>query len=194
MKAALVCTCVFLAAAAAQADPYQIAIQQAKRASDQNAAEQNRLQQAEGGSGAAANPGATPASPEMQATIKNISSLQKDIVALNAAADASAADDSKIALLNDLSTAAQGTKPAATSVRGLVKDLMAALTAKKVPAARQPQLAREIHAMFNASHLTVTQQQAILDDIQKVLTDSGVSLDAATDVVTDLKLVAGETK
>ncbi len=55
-------------------------------------------------------------------------------------------------------------------------------------------LAREIHAVFNSSHLTSTQQQSVYDNVQKTLTDAGVPLDNAVDVVTDLKTVGGETK
>jgi hypothetical protein len=197
MKMTIAILCLLPVAGMVWADPYNIAIQQAKRVNDANNAEQNRLSQAEGGSSAGtgnAQPGQPAANPMLQATLQNISSLQTDIKAINASADASAASDQKIALLNDLSTAAQGAKASAASVKILVKDLMTALVGSKVTAAQQTKLARYLHATFNSSHLSTTQLQAMYDDVQKILTGAGVSVDAATDVVTDLKTVAGETK
>ena len=188
---------LFLSAVSvALADPYTIAIQQAQRVSNQNAAEQQRIQQAAGSASTAAPgmPNPPPANPALQATLQNISSLQADIIALNADADGQVVVDQKIALLNDLSTAAQGSKPSPDSVKALVKDLMTALTGKKIPAAQQTRLAQQLHATFNSSHLTDAQRAAIFAAVQKTLTDAGVSLDAATDVVTDLKKVADETK
>jgi hypothetical protein len=187
---------IFIAGVAA-ADPYSMAIQQAQRVSNQNAAEQQRLQNQEGGANssqpAAPAQNAPKADPVLAATMQNISGLQADIAGLNAVTDKPATDQ-KISLLNDLSSASQTTKASAASVKALTKDLMAALAGQKIAAAQQTKLAREIHAIFNSSHLTDTQQQTILDDVQKMLTDAGVSLDAATDVVTDLKKVAVETK
>ena len=188
-------TSALLVADVTRADPYNIAIQQAKRASDQNTAEQNRLQQAEGGSSSAnSGPGQPPPNPALQATLKNISSLQTDVGALGAATDAESAADQKTVLLNDLSTAAQGTKPSSSAVRTLAKDLITALAGKKVPAEQQTKLARSLHALFNSAHLNDTQRQTIFDNVQKILNNAGVSVDAATDVVTDLKQVADETK
>ena len=96
--------------------------------------------------------------------------------------------------MNDFSAAAQSTNASANSVKELARDLMTAMAGNKKLQPRQQQLAREIHAIFNSSHLTATQQQMVFDGVQKTLTDAGVSLDAATDVVTDLKNVAAETK
>jgi hypothetical protein len=185
---------IFIAIVAA-ADPYSMAIQQAQRVSNQNAAEQQRLQNQEGGATQPAAPGqnSPKADPVLAATMQNISGLQADIAGLNAVTDKPATDQ-KISLLNDLSSASQTTKASSDSVKTLTKDLMTALAGQKIAAAQQTKLAREIHAIFNSSHLTDTQQQTILDDVQKTLTDAGVSLDAATDVVTDLKKVAVETK
>jgi hypothetical protein len=184
-------------ASVASADPYSMAIQQAQRVSNQNTAEQQRLQNQEGGANstqpAAPGQSSPKADPVLAATMQNISGLQADIAGLNAVTDKPTTDQ-KISLLNDLSVASQTTKASSDSVKALTKDLMTALAGQKIAAVQQTKLAREIHAIFNSSHLTDTQQQTIFDDVQKTLTDAGVSLDAATDVVTDLKKVAVETK
>jgi hypothetical protein len=193
MKTSVALICSLFAASLAAADPYSIAIQQAKRASDANAAEQQRIQQQSGGATQPSAPAQAPADPLLAATIQNVSGLQADIASLNAVTGKPTTDQ-KIALLNDLSSASQTTKASSDSVKALTKDLMTALAGKKIPASQQTKFARQIHALFNSSHLTAAQQQTILDDVQKTLTDAGVSLDATTDVITDLKKVALETK
>ena len=102
----------------------------------------------------------------------------------------------KIALLNDLTQAAQGTsKATSNSVKKLADDLTTALAGqKKLATAAQQKLAQEIHALFNSARLTPAQQKSLPSDIQKLLTDGGVSLDSAVDVVTDLKEIVAETK
>jgi hypothetical protein len=173
-----------------------MAEQQAARASKQNDAEQQRIQNAAGTPSAPAAAGAStsaaPMSPALQAALKNIASLQTDFGGLTAApTDAT----QKIALLNDLTQAAQGTKAGADSVKRVANDLSTALAgAKKLTVPQQTKLAREIHALFNSAHLTAAQQTALLNDVQKTLVDGGGSLDDAVDLVTDLKTVVAETK
>jgi hypothetical protein len=174
------------------ADPYSMAIQQAKRASDQNNAEQQRIANQDGGNSSA--PGqAVTADPNMAATLQNITNLESDFSAVITANGDPA--DQKIALLNDFSAAAQGTKASSASVRTLAKDMMTAISGnKKLEQPQQLKIAREVHAMFNSSHLAPDRQQAVLNDLQKTLTDAGVSPDAVTNVVTDLKTIASETQ
>ncbi len=195
MKTPVAFFSVLFVASIAAADPYSIAIQQAKRASDQNAAEQQQIQRQAGGTTSTqpSAPNTPPADPMLAATLQNVSGLQADIAGLNATTDRPTTDQ-KISLLNDLSSASQSTKASSDSVKTLTKDLMTALAGKKIATAQQTKFARQIHALFNSSHLTAAQQQTILDDVQKTLTGAGVSLDAATDVITDLKKVALETK
>lgn len=189
--------CLLFAAGGALADPYGIAIQQAKRDSAQNDAEQRRLANQEGDNGSSqpgTMPNATAANPVLAATLLNITNLQTDIVAFIGSAGDHPDPSQRIALMNDLAAAAQGTKASSDSIKELAKDLFTAMAGNQKLVAHKLALAREIHAVFNSSHLTPTQQQSIFDNVQKTLTDSGVPLDAAVDVVTDLKTIAGETK
>lgn len=195
MKTSVALVSVLFIAVSALADPYAIAIQQAKRANDQNNAEQRQLANQEGANGSTqpAN-GQAPAKtdPVLAATLQNITNLQADFSAvINSTGDKA---DQRIALMNDFSAAAQSTKASAESVKELAKDLLTAMAGNKKLAPQQKQLARQIHAIFNSSHLTAAQQQMVFDGVQKTLTDAGVSLDAAVDVVTDLKTIAGETQ
>lgn len=193
--------CVLLAAASLMAQNYYRAEQQARRDSAQNDAEQQRIANAANGAPAAPAPGApapgspAPMDPVLQATLKNIAGLQGDFAAFTTASDKPDASQ-KVSLLNNLTEAAQGTKKASTdSVKKLADDLSTALAGqKKLLKPQQTRLAQQIHALFNSSHLSATQQQTLLTSVQKILTDGGASLDAAVDVVTDLKAVVAETK
>jgi hypothetical protein len=201
MKTIIACAGVLLTAGSLLAQNYYMATQQARRDSAQNDAEQQRIaKEAGGSSGPSAAGGAAPAAPApmdpaLQATLKNVSSLQADFAgAINSTGD-SPDPSQKIALLNDLSQAAQTTKASSASVKKVADDLLTALSGKKkLTAAQQTKLAREVHALFNSSHLTATQQQGLLTDVQNTLTDAGASLDAAVNTVTDLKEVVAETK
>jgi hypothetical protein len=182
--------------AGASAQYYQ-AEQQAKRASQQNDAEQQRIANASGNGGTAQSsqsaPGTPSADPKLQATLNNIASLQADLGAFVSTdkPDPSQKND----LLSNMSQAAQGTKATTESAKELAKDLQTALTGKKsLTAAQQKQLAAFIHASFNGSHLTDAQSDKITGTVQKILTDAGVTTDAAVDIVTDLKKVIAETK
>jgi len=195
MKTILAVYCLLFVLRVAMADPYGIAIQQARRDSAQNDAEQQRIQNADGGTAQAATrqqPAAT--SPALAATLQNITNLQVDLTAFIGTASDHPDSSQKVALMNDLSAAAQGTKASTESVKELAKDLFTATSGNKKLMAKKLQLAREIHAVFNGSHLTPTQQQSIYDNVQKTLVDADVPLDAAVDVVTDLKAIVAETK
>lgn len=160
-------------------------IQQARRVAGQNDAEQQRIQNAE-------NSGA-PADPALQATLKNINSLQTDFASLTQTDKAT--DTQKATFLNNLSEAAQGTKAKDESVKKLADDLASALTGQKgLLAPQQTRLAREVHAMFNGSHLTDAIQSKLLTDVQKILTASGCGDDTVQTIITDLKTIASETK
>ncbi len=193
MKTCVALFGVLLVAGSALADPYAIAIQQAKRASDQNNAEQQQIA-GQTGANSSPQPGApaAKADPVLAATLQNITNLQSDFASIIDATGDKA--DQRIELMNDFSKAAQGTQAFTESTKVLAKDLITALDGNKKLEPQQKKLAREIHAIFNSSHLTAERQQMVFDDVQKTLTDAGVSLGAATDVVTDLKTVAGETK
>lgn len=195
MKTAFAIVCLLFALHVAMADPYGIAIQQARRDSAQNDAEQQRIQNADGGA-AQAPTSQQPAamSPALAATLQNITNLEMDLVAFIGSAGDHPDPTQKVALMNDLSGAAQGTKASSESVKELAKDLFTATAGNKKLLEKKLQLAREIHAVFNSSHLTPTQQQSIYDNVQKTLTDADVPLDAAVDVVTDLKAIVAETK
>lgn len=197
VKTFIACACLLLTAEGLLAQNYNLAIQQAKRDSAKNDAEQQRIANAANGSQAApaapapAQP--APMNPVLQATLKNIADLQTDFAGIIAATDKDPAQ--KTALLNDLTEAAQGTKASTNSVKKLADDLSTALAGqKKLAKPQQTRLAQTIHALFNSSHLSATQQQTLLANVQKILTEAGASLDAAVDVVTDLKAIAAETK
>jgi hypothetical protein len=185
---------VFLAANAS-AQYYQ-AEQQARRASQQNDAEQQRIANASGGGAGQSSQSAsgTPApDPMLQATLNNIASLQTDLAAFINADKPDPAQ--KNSLLGNLSQAAQGKKATPDSAKELAKDLQTALMGKKtLAAAQQKQLAAFIHASFNGSHITDAQSDKITGAVQKILTDAGVSTDDAMNIVTDLKKVTAETK
>jgi|SRR5665213_965485 len=202
MKTSIVFACVLFTAGAALAQNYYMAKQQAYRASNQNAAEQQRIQRTANGSSGAASArapaaamAAAPVDPVLQATLNNISSLHTDFAALSNFTGDKPDPAQKISLLNNLTQAAQGTKASTASVQKLADDLSTAVGGKKkLAAAQQTALAREVHALFNSAHLSAAQQQALLAGAQKILTDGGASLDDAVNVVTDLKTVVTETK
>jgi hypothetical protein len=196
MKTRVAVFCALLVAGGGYADPYSMSMQQARRTADQNNAEQQRIQNASGGAPAqAAAPSAAPVNPALQATLSNISSLQADFKTLGSSTSATPDPSERVSLLNNLSSAAQGNKASSDSIKKLADDLLTAVSGKnQIPAAQQTKLARDIHAIFNSAHLTDAQQKLMFDDVQKILTDGGVSLDNAVDVVTDLKKVSSETK
>jgi hypothetical protein len=186
MKAHLALFCALLVTGGAFAQNYYMATQQAHRVVDQNNAEQARIQNA------AAEP--APADPALQATLQNISDLQANFAAY-IGADGQPDPAVKTSLLNNLSQAAKGNKPATASVKQLAADLAPALVQrKKIILAQQKKLAVDVHALFNSSHLTAAQQDALSTDVKTILTDAGVAPDDALNVVNDLKKIVDQTK
>jgi hypothetical protein len=180
-------------AAHAQLGAHNIAKERAKRANESNNAEQQRI------ANAAADPThpnaaapAAPGDPVREATLKNIADLQADFTAFSGATNATVDATHKAALLNDLSAAALGTKPASVSVKKLADHLIAATSGKKNPAAQR--LARNVHALFNARHLTAAQQTLLLAEVKKNLTAAGAAAAEAENVFDDLKGIVEETK
>jgi len=186
MKAPLAFFCALLVSGSAVAQNYYMATQQAHRVVDQNNAEQARIQNA------AAEP--APADPALQATLQNISDLQANFAAyINT--DGQVDSAVKTSLLNNLSQAAKGNKPAAASVKQLAADLSPALVQrKKLTLVQQRKLAVDFHALFNSSHLTAAQQDALSTDVKTILADAGVAPDDVVNVVNDLKKIVDQTK
>src|ERR1700722_18639257 len=112
MKTRIAVFCALLAVGGANADPYSMAMQQARRVSQQNAAEQQHIQNAAGGNAPspATAPGAAPVNRTLQATLSNINSLQADFKTIGATAGSATDPSQKVSLLNDLSSAGQGNK------------------------------------------------------------------------------------
>ena len=204
MKTSAMLCCGLCLAFSALADPYVISKQQARRVADQTPADpQNSTPPASmpfrsrlAAPPAQAEPAASaaPMDPALAATLQNIGNLRADIAAFNAVTNAAPEATQKTSLLNNLSAAAQGTKPAAETIKQLGDHLIAATCGKKMPPPQQTTLARDIHAVFNSSHLTAAQQKLMFDDVQKTLIAAGSLPADVGAVVTDLKTVATETK
>ena len=194
MKIAVTVFGMLFLTGSAFADPYVMAKQQAQRASDQNAAEQQRLQRQMAAPAANVAPNAPPMDPALAAAWQNVANLRADVATFNAATNAPPDSAQKISLLNHLAAAAQGTKPPLADIKKLAAHLLTATAGKPIPAMQQTQLAREVHAAFNGSHLTDAQLQPMLDDVQKILTNAGASPDDVANVIADLKAIVAETK
>ncbi len=204
MKTFVVLVCVIWVADAALADPYSMAIQQAKRVSNQNNAEQQAISQpapATPTPAPASTPAATPETPAapnpaLEATLKNISNLGADLAAFcnstNTGADAVPAR--RDALVNDLNAAAATQKPVAESVQKLADDLINATSGHPKLMSQGSRLGRDLHAVFNSSHLTTSQQYSIVDDVQKILIENGAASVDTSKVLEDLKTIELETK
>jgi len=187
MKTALFTLSVCLLAGVALGDVnYSIAKGQAKHA----AGGQGNVPSG----GAPAAPQTPPMNPELAATLQNIANLRADLTAVSAAADAAAAGDQRMPLLNHLSAAAQGTKASTANVRKLAADLISALAGRKKISESSQKIAGTVHAMFNGAHVSAAQQETLLNELQKIFTAAEVPADAAAKVLNDLKAVAAETK
>ncbi len=190
MKTFITLSCVLCVAGSVLADPYSAAIKQAKDVSA-------KVTKADQGNppATAAPPQANPQpDPVLEATLRNIANLRADFAALGNLADTNSAATQKQLLMNDLATAAQGAKPSPVSISNLADDLVTATAGKVKSEATQQKLAQDVHAIFNSSHLSPAQQQMIFDDVQKKLQGGGSSPDDATNVVSDIKTIATETK
>lgn len=193
---------VLWAVPAVLADPYSMSIQQAKRVSNENNAEQRAINSSGADSSAPAQataPAPTPAAsaptnPALQATLQNISNLGADIAAFSISTNAATEPARKTSLLTDLNAAAAGSKPAPEAVQKLADDLINAAGGKQKLIAQQTRLGRDIHAIFNSAHLTTGQQFSIVDDVQKILIENEVASDDTLKVLDDLKVIEAETK
>jgi hypothetical protein len=192
MKAFVAFLCALFVAGMAPADPYSMAIQQARNVANQNNAQQGVEPQPPPRPPSA--PQTPPVDPMLEATIQNVSSLHADFAAINDSTNLDSSADQKLSLLNNLAAAAQGSKPPAASIKKLANDLIEAMTGKQKMRAQQQKLAQEIHAIFNSSHLSAAQQQTIFGDVEKNLEDGGAAPDDAGNVVADLKTITTETK
>ena len=190
--------CTLFAVGTALADPYVMAKQQARRTSDQNAAEQQRIAQQTAPPAAAAAaapaPSAAPVNPALAATMQNIADLRADLAAFSESTHAVPDATQNVSLLNHLSAAAQGTKPAVTNVKKFAEDLITAVSGKKLTPAQRQKLARDVHAVFNGAHLTAAQQKMMADDAGKILTDASVAPENIASVTADFKAMAAETQ
>lgn len=180
---------------------YDLATKQARRTSDQNNAEQNRIGREAGGGGQSSSPqspsvpAAPPMDPALAATLQNIADLKTDLDALTAAADATAGAERRVSLLNHLSSAATAGKKATTaSVKKLADQIIATVSGRKNLAAQNAKLARSLHALFNGSHLSATQLATLLSGVKKVLAEAGVATDDTDNLVAALKQVYTETQ
>lgn len=201
MKAFVILSLTLGIVGSALADPYSMAIQQAKRVSNQNAAEQRAISSAGSGSQAPASnaapppaPAAPAANPALQATLQNISNLGADIAAFSSSTNAATIPARKTALVNDLTAAAIGSKPDDASVQRLADDLITAAGGKERLISQQTKLGRDLHAIFNSSHLSTEQQYSIIDDVQKTLIENEASSEDTSKVLDDLRTIEAETK
>jgi len=187
MKTSIAFFCaLYLAGSVSAQGVYNMAKQQAKNAAGSESSA--------GQPAAAAHP-ATPAlpaspspSPALEATLQNIENLRYDFEKF----DSNPTNTQP--LINDLTAAAQNTKPSPGSISRLAGDLATAISGKDKLRAPEQKLAREIHAIFNSSHLSPAQRQMIYDDVQKILQDCGVLSGETDNVINDLKTIAKETK
>jgi hypothetical protein len=137
----------------------------------------------------------TPMDPALAATLQNVADLKADLDALAGAADAAGGAEQRVSLLNHLSSAAApGKKATPATIKKLTSHLIAAVSGRKNLAAKNHSLARSLHALFNGAHLSTTQQEALLTGFKKTLTEAGVPVDDADNVVADLKQVVTETQ
>ena len=177
-----------LVAGVASAQNLSIATGQARRAANPDGAGQ-------GGQPAAPSaPSTPPMDPALAATLKNTASLRADFAAICAVADAPAAADQRISLLNNLSAAAQGVKASPANIRKLAGHLVAALAGRKQFSASATLLAQDAHALFNGAHVSAAQQEALLGDVKKLLAAAEVSDDDSAKIIDDLTAIAAETK
>jgi hypothetical protein len=193
MKTACLLLAGLMFAATAHAQNMYRAVQQAHRAADQTTARSG------GGQPPAPNtpsvPPAPPVDPAVTAALQNIAGIRASLTAINAAADAGAASEHRIALLNQLSSAAQGQKASSATVRKFAGDLIQSLAGKKkLSAENSEKLARNLRALFNAKHLGGNQQETLVAEVKKILTDAGAADADVTKIADDLNTIATETR
>ncbi len=199
MKASAAFFCALFLANGIFADPYSMAIQRAKNVSANETKMSNATANQDNPPPQSSSPAATrPAPPQdnpvLEATLRNIANLRVDFDALGKLSELKSDSPPKKLLLNDLTAAAQGTKPSQTSVTNLAENLAVAVAGKSTLQPQHAKLAQDVHAIFNSSHLSKSQQQMIFDEVQKKLQDGGATADNITNVVNGIKTIAAETK
>jgi len=197
MKPLTVILSALLAAKIVQADPYSMAVQQAKRVADQNNAQQQAMNQQPSTPPPAAPPpqSSAPATdPALEATLKNISNLGADIAAFVNSTNAEVLPARKQTLTNDLTAAATGAKPSADLIQKLADDLVTTVAGKPKLIAQQTKLGRDIHAIFNSSHLSTGQQYSVVNEVQKILIENGAAADDVNKLLDDLKAIEAATR
>ena len=180
MKTLSTLACVLLLAGSVSAQNLNIAKQQAKRAAGTDSVPA-------GGSSPAA-PNAPPPDPVLMATLQNIANLRADFQNLDTNGT------NTLALKNDLSAAATGTKASPATIAKLAENLADAVVGNKKLQPHLQQVAQYTHAICNSSHLTAAQQQAVCAGVEKILTEAGVSAATTDKVVASFKTIAAETK
>ena len=130
----------------------------------------------------------------MEATLQNISNLRVDFDALGRLSEVKSDSPQKKSLLDDLTAAAQDTKPPTNSISELADSLAMAVAGKSAMKSGHQKLAQDVHAIFNSSHLSPEQQQMIFSDVQKILQSGGAAPDETTNVVTGIQTIASQTK
>lgn len=193
MKPLLAFVCVLLAAGNILADPYSESIRQARDVSGRVTDANRRLMDNPQPVAPQTSPN-QPVNPVLQATLQNIESLRKDFATLANLTNATPIAAEKKGLTNDLTTAAQGTKPPAQSISQLADDLTTIIAGNNKLRPQHPRLAQFVHASFNGSQLTPAQQQMIFTEVQKMLASGGAAPDDATNVLNDIKTIVSQTK
>lgn len=186
MKKALAIALLLAVVAGGRADVFSQAKGQAKRSAGQ--------ENATAGASPQAPQNNAPQDPVLAATRANIASLQADFAALNQSTATGPSNDERMALLNHLAAAAQGTKPSSATVQKLAGQLSTMRLGKKSMAPRLTILARDIHALFNGSHLTTAQQQTMLGEVKKICADAGSPADETDVLLATLQTIVAETK
>lgn len=188
MKTFIAFICTWFAATAMLADPNSAAMKQARKVANSEGKAQQAIEPS-------TPPPPTPPpqnnprpDPALEATLRNITGLQRDFATLNSN------PTNKQPLINDLTAAAQGSKPSPKSVTKLADDLAAAISGKEKLHTQHRKLAQYIHAIFNSSHLAPAQQQMVFDGVQSILHDGEVSADDTAKVIGDIKAIAAETQ
>lgn len=185
MKIPLLCSLILLNVTLGWSDSLYIAKQRAKNVAEQNNAHQANIQQA-------ARETAPPDSA-LQATLQNVADLQASFLSLGKVTKAGA--EQKVALLNQITAAAQGVKPAAAEVKQLADDLVAALTNnQKLNPSQLKQLAGFVHAACNGAKLSAAQVDQVTAGLQKILTAAEVATPQVDAVIASLKKIIAATK
>ena len=133
MKTFIALGCALFVAHVALADPNSAAMALARKVAAKSQAAANQTDETPQPAQRPPQPApsAPPPNPVLQATLENIAGLRADFVALGSLTDTNLTTAQKLPLLNDLATAAQGTKPSQKSLSQLGDDLASAIAGKE---------------------------------------------------------------